>query len=265
MADLPVHTFRRGDDVIVYTRSGRAGGSVFVLVHGIGMGRGVFGDLVEELGGSGEVIALDLPGFGDSPKPRRPLDMAACGDLLAAMLDELGVRDGVLVGHSMGAQVVAETLVRHPSLRGRAVLVSPTVNPAERSAVVQGLRLLQDIAIESPKVLALGAIHYVKAGPIWYAKTLRRMVGHRIEDVLPRLDADTLVIRGEVDRVSPREWAREVARLVPRGVLREVPDRGHEAMIRTAEPAATLIAEHAAGTSGRAPDSGAARGDTVEE
>lgn len=238
---------------------------MFVLVHGIGMGRGVFGDLVEELGAAGEVIALDLPGFGDSPKPRRPLDMAACGDLVAALLDALGVRDGVLVGHSMGAQVVTETLARHPDLRGRAVLVSPTVNPAERSAVVQGLRLLQDIAIESPKVLALGAVHYVKAGPVWYAKTLRRMVGHRIEDVLPRLDADTLVIRGEVDRVSPREWAREVARLVPRGVLREVPDRGHEAMIRTAQPAATLIAEHAAGTSGRTPDSGPPRGDTVEE
>ncbi|HET6302970.1 alpha/beta hydrolase [Microbacterium sp.] len=265
MADLPVHTFERGDDVVVYTRSGRSGGPVFVLVHGIGMGRGVFGDLVEELSREGEVVALDLPGFGDSPKPRRPLDMPACGGLVAALLDDLGVRDGVLVGHSMGAQVVAETLVRHPHLRGRAVLVSPTVNPAERSALLQGLRLLQDIAIESPKVLALGAIHYVKAGPVWYAKTLRRMVDHRIEDVLPQLDADTLVIRGEVDKVSPREWAREVARLVPRGVLREVPDRGHEAMIRTAQPAASLIAAHAAGTSGRPPDAGTPRGDTVEE
>lgn len=270
MTEPVEHEFARGGDVIVYTRTGRPGGPVFVLVHGIGMGRGVFGDLVEELGRTGEVIAVDLPGFGTSPKPRRPLGMTGHADLLAELLASLGVRDGVLVGHSMGSQVVTEALVRHPELAGRAVLVAPTVNPAERSAVTQGLRLLQDVAIESPKVWVLGVSHYLKAGVRWFGQTLRRMVDHRIEDVLPRLQAPTLVLRGEVDRVVPHEWAAAVARLVPDAILREVPDRGHEAMIRSADPAASFIVEHAlAGEAGRAgdsddsDDSGPAHGDTV--
>ncbi|WP_146048012.1 MULTISPECIES: alpha/beta fold hydrolase [unclassified Microbacterium] len=100
-------TVRLGDQVIVYEATGTLGGPDFVLVHGIGMGHTVFRGLARELGTVGRVFALDLPGFGESPEPSTPRSMAESGDLIVAFVEQLGIDEPVLVGHSMGTQVVA--------------------------------------------------------------------------------------------------------------------------------------------------------------
>ncbi len=242
-----VSTFDHDGRTMVYARAGAETGTAFVLVHGIGMGRVVFHDLAEELGRTGPVYAVDLPGFGDSPEPESALDMPASGDFLAAFVASLPVRDPVLVGHSMGTQVVVEALVRHPELAHRAVLIAPTVNPAERTASKQAMRMLQDLAGESPKVLVLGMIEYGKAGPRWFLRKLRQMLDHRVENVLPGLRARTLVLRGAEDRVCPRDWVGQVAELIPDARMDEIPSRGHEAMIRDPQPTAAMILAHAIG------------------
>lgn len=245
MSEETVARFERGNGAMVYTRSGADTGLGFVLVHGIGMGHRVFRDLAEKLGRAGTVYAVDLPGFGDSPEPERALDMPASGDFLAAFVSSLPIEDPVLVGHSMGTQVVTEAAVRHPEISVRVVLISPTVNEAERSARMQAWRMVQDLAVESPKVLAIGFVQYLKAGPRWFAAKLTQMLDHRIEDVLPRLRADTLVIRGEEDYVCPRDWCLRVTELIPHATFREVPGHGHEVMIRSPDPVAGLIIAHA--------------------
>jgi pimeloyl-ACP methyl ester carboxylesterase len=247
VVDEAVGRFELGDGVMVYTRSGLPLGPVFVLVHGIGMGHRVFRGVADELGSHGIVYAVDLPGFGDSPEPPAALDMGASGDFLAAFVDWLGVAPAVLVGHSMGTQVVVEAMARHPGIADCAVLIAPTVNADERSAGTQALRMLQDLADESPKVLALGLIQYAKAGPRWFLRKLGQMLDHRVEDVLPSVAVRTLVLRGEEDPVSPRDWCARVTALLPDATLREVPGRGHEAMIRDPEPVASLILDHCRG------------------
>jgi pimeloyl-ACP methyl ester carboxylesterase len=145
----------------------------------------------------------------------------------------------------MGAQVALEMAVRHPSVVDRIVLVGPTVDPSARSAPQQLWRLLRDIAVESPRVIARGAREYVRAGPRLRAK-FRAMLVHRPEDVLPRVRVPALVLRGEDDLVAPPGWCRRVADGIPDGRLEEVAGHGHETMIRDAAPAARLIREFAA-------------------
>lgn len=245
MDEQSVHSFDHGDRHMVYTRSGASEGPVFLLVHGIGMGHRVFRSLAEDLGEAGTVYAVDLPGFGDSPEPPSALDMPRSADLLAEFISSLNLQNPVLVGHSMGTQVVAETLARHPELSKLAVLIAPTVNRAERTARQQALRMIQDLTGESPQVLALGMIQYVKTGPGWFVRKLRHMLDHRIEDTLPKVQAHTLVLRGEKDRVCPRDWVQNVTELLPSSQMREIPGRGHEAMIRSPQPVAKLIIDHA--------------------
>lgn len=246
-ADENIDVFERDGRRMVYSVSGVPGAHAYVLVHGIGMGHRVFRGLAEKLGESGLVFAVDLPGFGDSPEPGSAMDMPTSGDFLAAFVAGLPVVQPVLVGHSMGTQVVVEAVVRHPEISDHVVLIAPTVNAAERRALIQGWRMLQDLAGESMKVLALGMVHYVKAGPRWFVRKLRQMLDHDVEEVLPQLQASTLVLRGEDDRVCPRDWCAHVAALIPHATLREIPDRGHEAMISAAEPVASLIADFAEG------------------
>ena len=222
-------------------RRGR-GHPVFVLIHGIGMGRTVFADLVSHLDDDGEVIAVDLPGYGEAPEPSRVLTMERTADLVAAYLRSDVGTPAVLVGHSMGAQVALEIAARHPQSVASLVLIGPTVDPSARTAPRQVGRLLRDIAVESPRVIALGAREYVRAGPHLRAK-FRAMLVHRPEDVLPRIEAPTLVLRGADDVVSSREWCRRIVDGLPRARFAEIPHRGHETMIRDAAPAARRIRE----------------------
>ena len=231
--------FSFGGATLVVERRGR-GKPVYVLIHGIGMGRSVFEDLVSHLDDRAEVVALDLPGYGEAPEPRRVLTMERTADLVAAYLGAHVAGPAVVIGHSMGAQVAVEVAARHPARVAALVLVGPTVDPAARTAVQQLSRLLRDIAVESPRVIARGAREYVRAGPHLQTK-FRAMMVHRIEEVLPRVAAPTLVLRGEGDLVAPREWCARVVAALPDGRLEEVPGHGHETMIRDAAPAAALI------------------------
>jgi pimeloyl-ACP methyl ester carboxylesterase len=239
--------FHSCERVTVIAESGIRTGPAFILLHGIGMGRRYWGALTETLGQHGRVYALDLPGFGDAPEPETPLDMHQSGDLIAELVERLGIASPVLVGHSMGAQVAVEAAARHPELFDRAVLISPTVNPEERGARMQALRLVQDLWGAQFKVIGFGLVYYLKAGPRWYFKTLRTMMNHRVEDTMPQVRADTLIVRGSEDLLCPRDWVDRIVATIPRSRLVEVPGTGHEVMMTNGRTVGTLIARHAEG------------------
>lgn len=230
--------------ILVTTDSELPGQHTFLLVHGIGMGISYFAELREALQPHGRIVALDLPGFGDSPEPPESLSMAGMGRLLNDFVIAELLDNPVLVGHSMGSQVVTEAAAQRPDLYSQIVLIAPTVNAHERSIGRQSLRMLQDLVDESPQVLALGLKNYLKAGPRWFAKKLHSMMDHEIEKTLPHVQAHTLVIRGTRDPVCPHDWAEQVTALLPDGRLVEIPGRGHETMVKDGECAAELIANH---------------------
>lgn len=236
--------FAHAGATLVVERRG-SGHPVYVLVHGIGMGRSVFGDLADILGREAEVIAIDLPGYGEAPEPPRVLTMERTADLLAAYLRACVDVPVVLIGHSMGAQIAIEVAVRHPAIVDRLVLVGPSNDPAARSALGQFGRLVRDLAIESPKVIAVGAREYIRAGPHLRGK-FRAMLAHHPEDVLAQVTVPTLVVRGEDDIVAPRTWCRQIVDEIPDARMAEVAGHGHETMIRDASPAAILIREFVA-------------------
>jgi pimeloyl-ACP methyl ester carboxylesterase len=84
-------------------------GEPLVLIHGIGSHRGMWRPVLDALARERDVIALDLPGFGDSP----PLDDPAPGPpglaaAVAALLDELGIERAHVAGNSLGGGVALE-------------------------------------------------------------------------------------------------------------------------------------------------------------
>ncbi len=237
--DVSVSTFTAAGCTLVAETQGR-GETVFLLVHGIGMGRTVFADAVKLLRRHGRVIAIDLPGYGEAPEPARTPAIERLADLVAAFIVERAPGRVVLVGHSMGSQVAIEVAARHPATVARLVLAAPTVDARARRALPQMWRLLRDLTDEHPKVILAGAREYLRAGP-WLRRKFRAMLAHAPEDSLDRVRVPVLVLRGEEDPVSPRAWCRFVADSLPDGRLEEIPDRGHETMIRDAAPAVARI------------------------
>ncbi|WP_433674896.1 alpha/beta fold hydrolase [Microbacterium gorillae] len=211
----------------------------FIVVHGFGLGRAAYIEIAQRLTDAGRVIALDLPGFGDAPEPTRTPTMEELGDLVAAFIADRRLQRVVLIGHSMGTQIVAEAVARHPDSTVRAaVLVAPTTDSGARGLMRQTLRLARDIVSAHPLTFVRGAAEYLKAGPNLIRKA-RATVVHRPERTYPRMDVPVLVLRGANDHVVPKKWSEKVLSLLPDGVLTELPGRGHAALI--VRPEASVI------------------------
>jgi pimeloyl-ACP methyl ester carboxylesterase len=93
---------------LAYTRTGA--GEPLVLLHGIGSSRRAWDPVIPALAGRFDVIAVDLPGFGDSePLPPevepRPAALAAA---VAGLLDDLGITTPHVAGNSLGGWVALE-------------------------------------------------------------------------------------------------------------------------------------------------------------
>ena len=100
---------------IAYESRG-AGVPALILVHGWSCNRGYWNAQLNALSASALVVALDLAGHGESSANRQTWSVEAFGEDVAAVVDHARVDDAILVGHSMGADVVLEAS-RH--LKGR--------------------------------------------------------------------------------------------------------------------------------------------------
>lgn len=215
----------------------------FVMVHGIGVSSRYFEPLAHALHPWGNVLLLDLPGFGGIPRPKKRLSITGFADIVLAGVESEGIRDPIFIGHSMGAQVVVDLLTRH-DVSSQAVLIGPPVNPAEPTVVQQALRLIESARFESTRLRLLASRAYLRCGPAWFIDVLPAMMGYPMQDMLPQVKAHTLVLTGEHDGVVPRAWAEQIATLVPRATWREIPGAAHNVVYEHWQPAADLILEY---------------------
>jgi pimeloyl-ACP methyl ester carboxylesterase len=108
-----------------YVRQGR--GPVIVLVHGLGGFAESWRGTIEVLGARADVLALDLPGFGLSAKPRNRYDLEFFVRALHGFLEATGVGQASLVGHSLGGAVAVAYALAHPARIDRLALLSAVV------------------------------------------------------------------------------------------------------------------------------------------
>lgn len=216
-------------------------GPTYVLVHGLIVSGRYLMPLAVRLAEERRVAVPDLPGFGASEKPRRPLEVADLAAALAAYIRALGLERVVLVANSFGCQVAAALAARDAGPVERMVLIGPTIDAAARSYPRQMVRLALSMFREPVEYPALLAADFLRVGPLRALRASQVAFADRIEDVLPRVAVPTLVLRGGRDPIVPRRWAEEVARLLPAGRLEEVPGGGHALNYGASEAACGLV------------------------
>ena len=111
--------------LIHYVEEGH--GPATVLIHGLGGFAESWRHNIPELARYSRVIALDLPGFGRSGKPRRPYTAAFLAQGLDGLLRALGVEQVRLVGHSLGGAVAARFALDHDRRVERLALLGAAV------------------------------------------------------------------------------------------------------------------------------------------
>jgi pimeloyl-ACP methyl ester carboxylesterase len=217
-----------------------------VCVHGAGVSSRELRPLVALLGERVPAWTVDLPGFGRSAKPVRPLGLTALADALADWLAAENLPPACLMGCSFGCQLAVDVAVRYPERVRSIVLLGPTVDPMARSWPRLIARWIRNAAREDPRMAPLNLADYREAGTRRVLAGFVTAMADRPEDKLPLLTVPVLVIRGEYDRLVPQEWAEEVTRRTPSARLVVVPGMPHMIPFRGPETVAPLIAEFAA-------------------
>lgn len=169
-------------------------GTPILLVHGIGSNLDTWGDVPERLAASGaRVIAVDLPGHGDSSKEPGDYSLGALASTLRDLLAHLEVERVHLVGHSLGGGVSLQFQYQWPD-RVEAMVLESSGGLGEeaftglRAAALPGSELVIRWAI-NPRTLR---------GASWLGDRLGR-VGLSPHALSPRA-LQTVSWLGEEDR-----------------------------------------------------------------
>jgi pimeloyl-ACP methyl ester carboxylesterase len=249
-------------------------GEPILFVHGLA---GCWRNWLENLphfGRTHRAIALDLPGFGDSPVPSWEITMANYGRLLHDFCERLGIGHlAALVGNSMGGFVSTEAVIEQPERFERLVLVSAAgISFAEASGrhakaigrtvraaapFLAGDRRLwlnrprgRDIAfgqvMRSPNRLRPELLEeQVRPGlqAPGFTDAITAIAGYDTRKRLTEIEIPTLVVWGLNDRIVPVEAALGYHRLIPRSRLEIFERTGHVPMLERPRRFNSLVEE----------------------
>ncbi|KAA0022723.1 alpha/beta fold hydrolase [Antrihabitans cavernicola] len=146
---------RRPDAGISYDR--RGSGSPIVLLHGIGSRWQVFEPILDELARTHETVAIDLPGFGDSPSdPTVTSTVDGFATWLTDVFAGLGIEHPHVVGNSMGGGIALELGRRGVASQVTAFSPVGFWTPAERNWARSAISSMRVVAGRLPAVAAFG-------------------------------------------------------------------------------------------------------------
>jgi pimeloyl-ACP methyl ester carboxylesterase len=242
-------------------------GPPLVFIHGLIERWTQWVEQLSAFASSHRVIAIDLPGFGDSPMPAEKISVSGYARTIEKLLDALEVSAAAFVGHSMGGFTSVELAINFPERVERLVLISPAglstynnlrnlwlvaqmrrfrriVDPyharvathAELLARRPRLRLLEPttniVARHSDRLPAPFVAEFVRGlGAPGYIEGMEANFNYDYRDRLGEIACPTLIVWGDRDRVVTAKDADLYEQLIPdsRKVILE--DTGHMAMI----------------------------------
>jgi pimeloyl-ACP methyl ester carboxylesterase len=227
-------------------------------------------------------IALDLPGFGESPLPDdEDVSIDGYARIVDKLCDALDIEAPDVIGNSMGGFAGAELAISYPTRVQRLVLVSPAgitseylarrplMTVARLAAMAEaGLASQRDQFVRRRRLRRLvlqAVVRYPEklSGPLaWelihgserkgFLPALDALIGYSIRDRLPRIEIPVLLVWGRNDILVPVGDAERYEELIgpnARKVIFE--DTGHVPMIERPNRFNPLVAEFLAGE--RAP------------
>ncbi len=259
----PIHALRPGVRLVdgietFFLEAGPRDAPAVILLHGLGATNVSMATVIADLARNHRVIAPDLPGFGESGKPLRPLHAAFYARWLVKFLDVLGIERATAIGNSMGGRIALELGLRAPERTEKLVLLAPSM--AWRSfrqfvPLVQMLRPeMAAVPLLVPRIQVLTTLRLLFAKPdrlvptwldaaadefmhvfssprgrisFFHAARQIYLEEHGFWDRLRRLRPPSLFVWGDKDWLVPSSFARHVVQAVPHATSVVLDDCGH--------------------------------------
>lgn len=226
----------------------RAGeGPPLVLVHGYLGGSAQWEAEIAQFRDRFDVIAPDLPGFGDAADRPGCANIAEMADSVLSLLDALDIADFILLGHSMGGMIAQEIAAKAGPRISKLVLYGtgplglmpdrfePIKLSRERLATDGVEKTIErigatwfrkgDVAAGFPLVREIGA----RADPQAALLALDAMAEWDGRPKLKSLEMPTLVVWGHDDRSYRWPQVEALWKTLPNATLSVIPGASHAA------------------------------------
>ena len=233
--------------------SGPRDAPAILLLHGFGASLQAWDDWAPALEKNLRVLRIDIPGFGLSgPAVNQDYSDAADVARVIAVMDQLGVQQVIVAGHSMGGRIAWNLAAAHPERVSQLVLISPDGFPdpnAKSDKTYEVPALLGLLPYSLPQwALRMGGVapafaddsqltpqmmqryHDMMLAPGVRTALLERMRQTRNSDPVARLKSitvPTLLIWGEKDAFIPVSNAQDYLKAMPQAKLVTLPGVGH--------------------------------------
>ena len=233
-------------------------GPPVLAIHGLGGTKGSFLFTAAALADRFRVVAVDLPGFGDSDKPiGAAYDPRFFAEAVLELLDALELDRADLIGNSLGGRVALEIALREPGRVGRLALLAPSLAWRRSRRWAPALRLVRPelgLVQLAPHAVVEAIVHrlipgadegWTAAGVDEFLRAYHTPAGRAAFYAAARhiyleapqgdagfwtrlreLEPDALFIWGRRDTLVPLAFARHVAEALPRARHVEL-DCGH--------------------------------------
>jgi pimeloyl-ACP methyl ester carboxylesterase len=241
-------------------------GPALVLLHGLSATHANWEHTISAFADRWRVVALDLPGHGRSGKPDAPYTIDFYAGIVRTLGHELGIREAVVVGNSLGGQIAVELGLTYPAWTRGLVLVAPAGGfPGAVRAFGWAIG-----AAANPRVLrvtlprALDLCFWDASSPgcaerqrmlaerlagddyPQFARAVARSLAGAIaagRQPLHRLTQPTLLVWGREDRVVGLAGSRRILREVRHARLAVLERCGHLPMLERPQEFNRLLAE----------------------
>lgn len=224
LAGLSSHEIQVEGLNIHYYEGGPATAETLLMIHGFGANRDNWLRFARPLTSRYHVIALDLPGFGESSKPDARYDVATQAERLHTFVKALKIEKLHLIGNSMGGHIAALYAARYPeqvlsvALLDNAGVTSPRKsemfamiergepNPLVVRQADDFGKLMEFVFVTPPPLPDSLKQHFAEqsiANQAHYDAIFTQLREHYVplEPELPKIQAPTLLLWGDQDRV----------------------------------------------------------------
>jgi abhydrolase domain-containing protein 6 len=246
---------------IHYYEGGPAEGETLLMIHGFGANRDNWLRFARYFTHRYHVLALDLPGFGESDRPDTSYDVASQMERVRAFASSLQVDKLHLIGNSMGGHIAALYAARHPEqVLSLALFNNAGVTSPRKSEMIQRLErgepnplvarnaqefdALMNFVFVTPPSLPDSLKRYFaeqsEANREHYEKIFAQLRSNYVplEPELPNIQAPTLLLWGDQDRVLDASSIEVMKPLLHKPTVVVMKNCGHAPMIERPEEAA---------------------------
>jgi len=188
-----------------------------VLLHGWGQNTQMMEPIHKRFKDKFNILTLDLPGFGKSSEPPEVWGIYEYTLLIKELIDELKIRDVILVGHSFGGRIALMYAAEYP-VKKLVCLASPyckeiTKLPLKnriykRAKKIKGLTWLAKIMQNK-----VGSADYRNASNVMRG-VLVKTVNTDLSDYAKKITCPTLLIWGSMDEAVPLKRAYELEKMI---------------------------------------------------